>query len=112
MNNVLNLANYRRPGVNHFNPDYALDVIAEAVGAFFVLEHDGPKSEIAIEHPKRITRRDFPRIIANVNDGTGLKLDAIREGILPDEVGRDHLALIFSFDASATTSRRPGLRHA
>lgn len=103
MNNVLNLANYRRDKVNRFNPDYALDVIAEAVGAFFVLEHDGPKGEIAIEHPMRIARGDFPRIIANVNDGTGLKLVAIREGMLPDEVGRDHFALIFCFDPSATS---------
>lgn len=111
MSNVLNIANYRRHRVNHFNPDYALDVIAEAVGAFFVLEHDGPKSEIAIEHPKRIKPSDFSWIIANVNDGTGLKLDAIREGVLPDEVGRDHCALIFSFDAAASAPRCPGLRH-
>lgn len=112
MLNVINLANYRRPGVNHFNPDYALDVIAEAVGAFFVLEHAGPKNEIAIEYPARIARSDFPRIIANINDGTGLKLDAIREGTLPDEVGRNHHALIFCFDAGSTASRRRGLKHA
>lgn len=112
MANVINF-----PGCNQvkqpvFNQDYALDVIAEALGPFFVLESARPANEVAIQRPSRVRNQDFSRFIRDINDGTGLKLLMIREAILPDETGAPQIALIFHFDPAGSASALARHSHA